>query len=114
MYKTQREYYDSLTDLIRQFSNGDLTADEFHDAFLNEFKKDPGKFEGLPGRRFKIIETMFACVDDYISDSELMIRIRRNTSPEEFSSVGADGLKACAERALENIEKLNREEELER
>jgi hypothetical protein len=110
MYETQRAYYDGLTDLIRQFVDGELTADEFHDAFLKEFKKDPGKFKGLPGRRFKILDTMFACVDDFISDPKLLDHVRQNTPPEEFSSVGADGLRVYAEEALEDIEKLNREE----
>lgn len=62
---------DGYKEMIRRFVLGEATADEFETAYLRKFKHDSSQ---VPGPEFEILDGLFADVDDYVADPELLDR----------------------------------------
>jgi hypothetical protein len=58
-------------DLILGFIDRKISAEEFQASYFRLFKNDEDQ---VPGREFKILDRLFADVDDYTSDPELRKR----------------------------------------
>ena len=55
-------------DLIRSFTGGGISADEFETSYLSQFKDDPNQ---VTGDEFDVLDGLFADVDAYVSDPTL-------------------------------------------
>jgi len=60
---------DKYIKLLEDFVGSNITADEFEQRFLQLFKGDNNL---QPGREFKILDKLFADVDAYCSDPDLI------------------------------------------
>lgn len=59
---------ENYRELIRRFSIGEMTADDFENEYLTRFKNDSDQ---VTGAEFDILDELFADVDDYVDDPEL-------------------------------------------
>lgn len=55
--------------LLKSFVDSKITADEFEQRFIQLFKGDCNL---QPGREFKILDKLFADIDAYCSDPDLI------------------------------------------
>jgi len=60
---------DRYIKLLEDFVGSKITADEFEQRFIQLFKGDKNL---QPGREFKILDKLFADVDAYCSDPDLI------------------------------------------
>jgi hypothetical protein len=80
--------------LLRLFSDGGLTADEFEVVFLRLYKLDPTPW---PADHFAVLDSFFADVDTYCPDDALRA---------EVGGLDADGLRERASQTLSRLKEL--------
>ena len=78
---------DGYEPILRQFIDGQTTADAFESAYLSFFKNDQHQ---VVGEEFDVLDGLFADIDEYVSEPEL----RATTG-----GIDADELRKRAERA---------------
>jgi self-protective colicin-like immunity protein len=59
-------------DLIADFADGRISAQDFESAYLQVFKTDHDK---VFGHEFNVLEELFFAVDDYVEDPELRQKV---------------------------------------
>jgi hypothetical protein len=59
-------------DLISDFIDGQLSADNFESMYLKVFKADEDQ---VPSPEFDVLEKLFFAIDDYVADPELRARV---------------------------------------
>ncbi|MBY8863982.1 hypothetical protein K7711_46495 [Nocardia sp. CA2R105] len=74
-------------ELIGQFVDGNLSAENFESAFLSRFKNETTHFTD---DAFNILDGLFGDVDDYVSDPELRA---------EAGGLDDEQLRTCARNA---------------
>ncbi|OXR44818.1 hypothetical protein B7C42_02772 [Nocardia cerradoensis] len=82
---------DGYEDIIRKFSSGQISADEFESSFLAKFKHDQNQ---VPSREFEILDSLFADVDEYVADAELR---------ESVGGISADVLRDRAQSVYRRL-----------
>lgn len=75
---------DGYEPIIRQFVDGEVSAENFESAFLTHFKNDRHQ---VIGEEFDVLDKLFADVDQYVSEPELR---------ETVGGIDADALRARA------------------
>ncbi len=86
---------DKYIKLLEEFAGNNITADEFEQRFLQLFKSDNNL---QPGREFKILDKLFADVDAYCSDPDLIEDPRFNIDGVQ--------LQVSARKTLDQLLKL--------
>jgi Bacterial self-protective colicin-like immunity len=81
--------------LLQQFAGRKINADEFEQRFLQLFKSDNNL---QPGREFKILDKLFADVDAYCSDPDLI--------EDPRFDIGEVELQVSAQETLDKLLKL--------
>lgn len=59
---------ENYRNLLRSFSNGEMTANIFEYQYLTRFKNDSDQ---VTGEEFDVLDVLFALVDDYVEDPQL-------------------------------------------
>jgi hypothetical protein len=59
---------DGYQEIIRRFVSGENSAEKFETEYLKKFKYDEAQ---VPSEEFQVLDSLFADVDDYVSDPEL-------------------------------------------
>jgi Bacterial self-protective colicin-like immunity len=80
--------------LLRLFSDGGMTADEFEVVFLRLYKLDPTQW---PANLFAVLDSFFADVDAYCPDDALR---------KEVGGLDADELRQRASQTLSRLKEL--------
>lgn len=77
--------------LLSRFVDRKMSAQEFQTSYFQLFKSDDDQ---VSGREFKILDKLFAEVDDYTADPELRGRA---------GGIDDEELRACAREAYEAL-----------
>lgn len=86
---------DKYIKLLEEFAGNKISADEFEQRFLQLFKSDNNL---QPGREFKILDKLFANVDAYCSDPDLI--------EDPRFDIGEVQLRVSAQETLDQLVKL--------
>lgn len=78
-------------DLLSRFINREITAPEFQSLYFTVFKNDGDQ---VPGTKFKILDRLFADVDDYTADPKLR---------ERAGGLDDEELRTCAREAYRKL-----------
>jgi hypothetical protein len=79
-----------LKGLISQFIDGKISAQDFQLSYFSAFKSS----DHLPEHQFKVLDELFADVDDYTADVDLRRRA---------GGLSDDELRTCAMRAYQTL-----------
>jgi self-protective colicin-like immunity protein len=79
--------------LVSRFINRQISAEEFQSSYFVVFKNDEDQ---VPGLEFKILDKLFADVDDYTADAELRKRAG-GLDDEELRSRACDAYRKLYE-----------------
>ncbi|HLO50374.1 MAG TPA: colicin immunity domain-containing protein [Kamptonema sp.] len=86
---------DKYIKLLQEFVGSNISADEFEQRFIQLFKNDNNL---QPGREFKILDKLFADVDAYCSDPDLI--------EDPRFDIGEAQLQVSAEKTLDKLVNL--------
>jgi hypothetical protein len=78
--------------LIEQFAAGDISADQFEEKYLAQYKADSTHWDSAV---FDILDGLFFDVDDYVGDADLRA---------EAGGLDRDELRARAQLALRKLD----------
>lgn len=92
------QYLTDYKKLLRSFIDGEMSAAEFRELFLQRFKTEDVP---LPEEIFKTLDKMFGDADCFTEDDELL-----NSRPEFY--VTADQLRVLAQESLEDLCRMPR------
>ncbi len=81
--------------LLQSFADSKISADQFEQQFLQLFKSDNNL---QPGREFQILDKLFADVDAYCSDPDLI--------EDPRFDIGEVQLQVSAQETLDKLLKL--------
>lgn len=90
-YDQIKKMLDGYEPIIRQFVDGQLSAQNFESAFLTHFTNDRHQ---VIGEEFDVLDGLFADVDEYVSEPELR---------ETVGGIDADELRARARSAYTRL-----------
>ncbi len=88
---------DKYIKLLEEFAGGKISADEFEQRFLQLFKGDNNL---QPGREFQILDKLFADVDAYCSDPDLI--------EDPRFDIGEVQLRVSVQETLDKLIKVKR------